>query len=284
MGDGIAAAAVQLRPHSSRDPSRAAVGRARGATGCQRTQRRTPRNPCKHAERCAAANPRSLAAAVDLAAHGGHCHHRLLHRIDLHALGGRVGNAAHRRHADCLVLAEGHQRGRGMKERLVEDVSTLPAHGFGSATTPWWGTLAFVAIEGAGFALAIGAYLYLYVVNPDWPLSALPPNHWPATMLTLLLLASLWANQRADTVARSLDLRRVRTLLVIMSVVGLVALAIRGYEFANLNVRWDANAYGSILWFILGLHTTHLATDVGDTVVLTVLMFTRHATERRFSD
>ena len=40
-----------------------------------------------------------------------------------------------------------------------------------------------------------------------------------------------------------------------------VALAIRGYEFANLNVRWDANAYGSILWVILGLHTTHLATD-----------------------
>ena len=171
-----------------------------------------------------------------------------------------------------------------MKERPVEDVSGLPTCGFGSATTPWWGTLAFVGIEGGGFALAIGAYLYLFVINPDWPLGAEPPNHWPGTLITIVLIASLWSNQRSDTVARAHNLRHVQLLLVLMSVVGLLTLAIRAYEFANLNVRWDANAYGSILWIILGLHTTHLATDVGDTIVLTVLMFTRHATERRFSD
>jgi len=65
---------------------------------------------------------------------------------------------------------------------------------------------------------------------------------------------------------------------------GIVAVAIRGWEFTQLNVRWDANAYGSITWFVLGLHATHLLTDLGDTVVLAVLMFTRHVTERRFSD
>jgi heme/copper-type cytochrome/quinol oxidase subunit 3 len=69
-----------------------------------------------------------------------------------------------------------------------------------------------------------------------------------------------------------------------MSGVGLLTLAIRAFEFAHLNVSWDQNAYGSILWVILGLHATHLVTDVGDTLVLTVLMFTRHATPRRFSD
>ena len=55
----------------------------------------------------------------------------------------------------------------------------------------------------------------------------------------------------------------------------------------NLNVLGIAdlaNAYGSILGFVLGLHTTQLATDVGDSIVLTVLMFTRHATPRRFGD
>ena len=55
-------------------------------------------------------------------------------------------------------------------------------------------------------------------------------------------------------------------------------------KFAHLNTRWDNSAYGSVVWLILGLHTTHLATDVGDTVVLTVLMFTVHAKPRRFSD
>ena len=171
-----------------------------------------------------------------------------------------------------------------MKERPVEDVSGLPQTDFGASTTPFWGTLGFIAIEGAGFALAIGAYLYLWLVNSQWPIGAPPPNHWPATAITAILLLSLWPNARADAVGRAYDLRGVRFYLVLMSAVGLIALAIRGYEFANLNVRWDANAYGSITWFILGLHATHLITDVGDTVVLAALMFTRHVSGRRFSD
>jgi heme/copper-type cytochrome/quinol oxidase subunit 3 len=44
------------------------------------------------------------------------------------------------------------------------------------------------------------------------------------------------------------------------------------------------DAYGSVVWVVLGLHTTHLVTDLVDTLVLTALMFTRHATPRRFSD
>jgi cytochrome c oxidase subunit III len=40
-----------------------------------------------------------------------------------------------------------------------------------------------------------------------------------------------------------------------------------------------------VVWFLLGLHTAHLLTDVADTVVLTALMFTRHAMNgRRFND
>jgi heme/copper-type cytochrome/quinol oxidase subunit 3 len=85
-------------------------------------------------------------------------------------------------------------------------------------------------------------------------------------------------------VALRLDLHRVRIGLVIMSAIGLALLVIRAVEFGHLNTRWDTDAYGSVVWVVLGLHTTHLATDVGDTIVLTVLMFTRHAQPRRFSD
>ncbi len=36
---------------------------------------------------------------------------------------------------------------------------------------------------------------------------------------------------------------------------------------------------------MLGLHTTHIITDLGDTLVLAVLMFTRHGdNKRRFGD
>jgi heme/copper-type cytochrome/quinol oxidase subunit 3 len=168
--------------------------------------------------------------------------------------------------------------------RVVEDVSALPTYGFGTSMTMWWGTLGFCALEGMGFALAIGAYLYLVQVNPQWPLAEAPPNHWPGTILTLILLLSIWPNLEAERRAREENLPRVRRYLVIMSVVGVVLVAIRFYEFANLNVRWDQNAYGSITWIILGLHAAHILTDVGDTVVLTALMFTRHAHGKRFSD
>ncbi len=171
-----------------------------------------------------------------------------------------------------------------MAERVVLDVSGLPTYAFGPRSPVWWGTISFVAIETMGFALAIGAYLYLMHVNPQWPLGSTVPNHWPGTIVTLLLLASEWPNIRLDHAAHRHDLKAVQRGLVIMTVLGLVAVGIRFFEFFNLAVNWDQNAYGSITWVVLGLHATHLITDVGDTLVLAALMFTRHARGRRFSD
>ena len=31
---------------------------------------------------------------------------------------------------------------------------------------------------------------------------------------------------------------------------------VRVFEFRSLNVWWDTNAYGSVVWTLLGLHTT----------------------------
>jgi len=50
-------------------------------------------------------------------------------------------------------------------------------------------------------------------------------------------------------------------------------LVLRGFEFTTLNVMWYANAYGSIVWLLLGLHTTHLVTDAVDTAVLVALLY-----------
>jgi cytochrome c oxidase subunit 3 len=172
-----------------------------------------------------------------------------------------------------------------MRHRPVADVSELPTYGFGSQSPIWWGTLGFVALEGTGFALAIGAYLYLAHLAPTWPIA--PPQHdiWAATILTLLLLASVVPNYLVDRWAKQQDLRKVRIGMVVMSLFAIAPLIARIFEFGALTVLWDTNAYGSVVWFLLGLHTTHLLTDAGDTVVLTVLMFTRHAKSgKRFSD
>ena len=82
--------------------------------------------------------------------------------------------------------------------------------GSGSASPTWWGTLAFMLIEGTGFALVIGVYLYLASLASTWPFGAPLPSLGPGTALTLLLLASVvpnillsrWA-ETGETCARS---------------------------------------------------------------------------------
>jgi cytochrome c oxidase subunit 3 len=167
---------------------------------------------------------------------------------------------------------------------VAQDLSGLPTYAFGSRMTMAWGTAAFIVLESTGFGLAIATYLYLAIVNPTWPLSVGPPDLFWSTILTIGLLVSLWPNYIAKRNARREDLSSVRRDLVIMSVSGLVPLGLRFFEFRALNVGWDQNAYGSIVWIILGLHTSHLLTDVADTLVLTMLMFTRHGKGKRFSD
>jgi heme/copper-type cytochrome/quinol oxidase subunit 3 len=172
-----------------------------------------------------------------------------------------------------------------VKREVVCDLSGLDTSATGPRTLTWWGTLAFMSLEGAGFVLAAAAYLYLKALAPEWPIAAPLPDLWPGTIVALLLLASVPLNHALSRWAKAHQLGRVRVGLVLMVVLGIAPLVARIFEFPALEVKWDTNAYGSAVWFLLGLHTTHLLTDVGDTVVLTVTMFTKHADNgRRYSD
>jgi cytochrome c oxidase subunit 3 len=149
----------------------------------------------------------------------------------------------------------------------------------------WWGTLGYIGIETSGFGLAMASYLYLAQKAQEWPLAAPPPDLLPGTMMTVVLVLSLLPNYVLKQSARASRLASTRLGLVILSVFSIAPLIIRIFEFRGLNVAWDTNAYGSIVWLLLGLHTLHIGTDAVDTLVLTALMFTRHGhMERRFSD
>jgi len=172
-----------------------------------------------------------------------------------------------------------------MREKIVLDLSRLPMHGMGAASVTWWGTLAFMLIEGTGFALTIAVYLYLMSLAANWPINAPRPDLLPGTLMTLILGISLVPNFLISRWAEQQDLRKVRIGMVIMSIFGIVPLIIRIFEFPALKVSWDSNAYGSVVWTLLGLHTTHIVTDLIDTLVLAALMFTRHGpNRRRFGD
>jgi len=168
--------------------------------------------------------------------------------------------------------------------RIAADLSGLEHTGFGHRVVTWWGTLAFMALEGTGFVLTYGVFLYIASLNRQWPLGFSPQPLFWSTAFTLLLLLSLIPNWLVMRQAKRHHNPSLRWLLVLMSLIGLATLLVRYFEFAALTMRWDTNAYGSVLWALLGLHTLHIATDATDTIVMTAMYFTGHVPEKRFTD
>ncbi len=171
-----------------------------------------------------------------------------------------------------------------MSKASIIDVSHLPTYGYGNRGLMWWGTWGLIVIEGTVFAIAIVAYFYLREFSESWPPSGAPPALFFGTLNTLILLASALPNHFTKKWARQENLRKVRIGLIASHAFALAFLVVRAFEFPALNTRWDTNAYGSIVYALMILHTIHLLTDVYDTIVLTVLMFTDKVEGRRFVD
>ena len=170
--------------------------------------------------------------------------------------------------------------------RFTDDVADLPTHKFGPSSLTWWGILGFMIIEGAFFALAFAAYFFLMGHEQGWPPEGRQaPNLLWGTLFTILILLSEIPNTWIKRATRAEDIATVRRLLPPMVGVGLPLFVLRGFEFDSLNVKWTDDAYGSVIWALLLLHTTHIVTDWYDTVVLAALVRTPHGEEgRRFED
>jgi len=174
---------------------------------------------------------------------------------------------------------------RSLRGRRVLDVSMLAPGGFGYRSLMWWGTMGLVLIEGTMFALLIGAYFYLRSRVTYWPPQNIaPPDLTWGTVNLIVLLASAVPNELAKKAGERIDLRGVRLWLLVCIAFGVVFNAVRAVEFMHLNVSFSNDAYGSVVWMLLGMHTVHIATDVVDTGVLTALMFIGPVEEKRFVD
>lgn len=171
-----------------------------------------------------------------------------------------------------------------MNAHRTLDVSTLAPGAFGHRSVVWWGTAGIIVIEATAFAMTIAAYFYLRTRVPYWPPNVPPPDHLWGAVNTIILLVSMIPNELARRAADRVDLGKVRLWMVVALALGLAFNIVRIFEFADLNVRWDTNAYGSVVWLLLGLHTTHIVTDFADTIVLAVLMFVGPIEEKRFVD
>jgi cytochrome c oxidase subunit 3 len=150
------------------------------------------------------------------------------------------------------------------------DVSKLPAGEFGSRSTIWWGVLLMIMIESAMFGTLGAGYFYLRLNFPNWPPHGTALPDLGVSTLTMVLLAlSVVPMYLADKHAKSEQNDRAMLFWVwvglAMSVVILVS---RFFEFQGLHTRWNQNAYGSIVWFIIGVHTGHIIASSLETLVL----------------
>jgi len=166
--------------------------------------------------------------------------------------------------------------------RFTDDVAALPTHKFGPGSLTWWGIIGYMVVEGSAFAMAFAAYFFLMGNEQGWPPEGrAAPNVLAGTLFTILILLSEIPNTILKKAANEGDVPVIRKLLPVMVGVGVPLLILRAFEFSSLNCRWTDNAYASIVWALLLLHTTHILTDWIDTIVLWALMRTPLAYEGR---
>jgi len=175
-----------------------------------------------------------------------------------------------------------------MTQRLrgVMDLRGLPDVVFGPRDIMWWGTLGFVLIEGFTLVLCAAAYVYVTQNFPTWPPQNTPlPSVVAPTVQVVVMLVSLLPAQWTANAARRYDLGTVRIGLVIATAFGIAIVGLRAWELlVSLNVKWDANAYGSVQWLVLGTHATLLAVELVEIGGMMLLFWLAPVEEKHMSD
>jgi cytochrome c oxidase subunit III len=172
-----------------------------------------------------------------------------------------------------------------MNVRVVGDVSGLPDSDFGHQTPQWWGLVGMIAIESTVFVLCIATYLYLRLQVPTWPPHGFTePSLHAGTINTVLILLGAIPMYLIERHALRQDRTPVLLHMFIFMILCATILIVRGYEFQAFQVKWDSNAYGSIVWITLFFHSLHLLTTLLETAVLATYIAIRGLDEKRALD
>ena len=170
-----------------------------------------------------------------------------------------------------------------MSTRAVIDISELPHHEFDTYDPVWWGNNFLLAIETSMYGILIATYFYLRQNFTEWPppvaqltatLKPLPQLGY-GTAVTILLLFGCIPMVLTDIAARRGNRAVSQIGLIVAVACGLAAVVLRGFEFSAVYFRWDSNAYGSVVWFMLGMHMLHLLVLTTEAILLMIWIFTR---------
>jgi len=133
-----------------------------------------------------------------------------------------------------------------------------PVRGQGRST-PWWGVVALIMTEGTIFAGLIGSYFFLRAASKQWP----PPGiEEPKLTLSIIMSFVLWGSSLPMLfVERGIKRGNQRALRLGLMMAWIMGAAFLGYsmkDFSDLKFRWGENAYSSIYYTTVGLHTFHV--------------------------
>jgi cytochrome c oxidase subunit 3 len=166
------------------------------------------------------------------------------------------------------------------------DLRELPDVVFGSRDIMWWGTLGFVLIEGFTLVLCAAVYIYLQENFGTWPPEHTPlPSLGAPTLQVVLMLASIPVVLWTSRAAHRFELGKVRIGLIAATLFNAAFVAVRAVELlVSLNVKWDANAYASAQWLVLGSHATLLAVELIEVGGMMLIFWLAPVEEKHFSD
>ncbi len=173
-----------------------------------------------------------------------------------------------------------------MKTRSMSDATALPNQGFSHHTPRWWGNRLTMLIEGAGFAILAGTYFYIWRNFDTWPpTGTLVPDLGVSTLNVVVLVTSIFPMSHATRLAMRHDRPRVLGFWLFICVAfGIAAAILRLMEFRGVHTRWNANAYGAIVWSILAVHFAHILAATLETLAIGILMFRGPVEEKHFED
>lgn len=161
--------------------------------------------------------------------------------------------------------------------RHALDVSRLPTSVPGPRSPVWWGNTLLMFTESMTLLLLVASYFYVRQNFAQWPPpnpNSEPPIFRPVpdllvpTLQLVVMLASCGLMSWTDRAAEALGARRTKIGLWLMFAIVLVMIAGHFKNFEGTHVRFNDNAYASLVWTMLGLHLTYLLVAAGEMLIM----------------
>ena len=171
-----------------------------------------------------------------------------------------------------------------MQARRHLDVSDLPTVAFGNRNQTWWGTIGFMFAESTTLGIFVSSYFYLARDRDSWPPGTPLPDLGIPTAVLVFMVLPVIPKFLAIKRGRELDIGGVVRYASIAIALALVGAILRIWEFDALNVRWDDNAYGSVVWALLVFHTLLLVVDLIEESVITLFLVSKNHEKKHLAD